>query len=112
MAETIDFRSRSASTDDTRLRGAELVRVSLARLIEIVGSGSRVFRMNPLLFFLWVLFPLFLVLTSDWIGLLVIFQAITAAVRLQNAPTAKKLAYWSPSSAPASRLKGEYRVLR
>jgi hypothetical protein len=80
-------------------------------MIEVVNSGSKIFRMNPALLSLWLLFPLFLTLTSDWIGLLVVFQAMSAAVRLRNAPAAKTLAACSSTVVPAKRVKGEYRVL-
>lgn len=112
MAETVHFPARPATVVRPWHRGSELFRNRLARILEVISTGSKVFRMNPILFFLWILFPLFLVLTSDWIGLLVVFQAITAAVRLRHAPVARKLSYCSSSSAPASRIKGEIRVLR
>lgn len=112
MAEMIDFPAPSATVVAPWRRGAELLRSRLQRLYEIVDSGSKVFRMNPVIFSLWFLFPLFLVVTSDWIGLLVVFQAAAAALRLQKAPVAKKLTHFSPSSAPANRIRGEYRVLR
>lgn len=64
-----------------------------------------------MLFSLWLVFPLFLMLTSDWIGLLVAFQAITSAVRLQNAPAAKTLAACSSANVSANNVKGECRVL-
>jgi hypothetical protein len=75
-------------------------------MIRAVRSGSRLIRMNSALFSLWALFPLLLLVTSDWIGLLVVFQAMTAAARLRSAPAAKSLAAFSSMTAAPDRCEG------
>lgn len=111
MAETINFSTHAATPASIWGRGLEPVRKRLKPLFEVVCEGSKVLRINPALCFLWLLFPLSLILISDWIGLLVLFQAATVAVRLRNAPAAKTLATCSPASAPANPIRGEYRAL-
>ncbi len=90
-------------------RDPELVQNGSGPLFAVLCSRSKIFRMNIALFSLWLMFPLFLVLTSDWIGLLVTFQAMTMALRLRKAPAAK--AFVAPSSASRGRVKGDHRVL-
>ncbi len=87
-------------------RSPEPVRSTLRPMIRVVRSGSRLVRMNSALFSLWVLFPLLLLFTSDWIGLLVVFQAMTAAVRLRSTPAAKSLAAFSSMTAAPDRCEG------
>jgi hypothetical protein len=111
MTEMINFSTNAATPASFWGRGLEPVRNRLKPLIEVVCAGSKVLRINPVLCFLWLLFPLSLILISDWIGLLVVFQAATVAVRLRNTPAAKTLAPCSPTSASANPLQGEYRVL-
>lgn len=108
MREMIHFHAHTATAASCRRRNSELVRDRLAPMLEVVCSGSRIFRTNAILFSLWLMFPLFLILTSDWIGLLVVFQAITAALRLRIAPA---LAVCPSTRVSANRVKGEYRVL-
>ncbi len=86
MKENVNFSARPAKAALLWRRGP---------MLEMVSSGSRTLRMNSTLFSLWFLFPLLLIVTSDWIGLLVIFQALTAAVRLRTLPAAKTLAAFS-----------------
>lgn len=76
-------------------------------VLEVVSYGSKVFRVHAALFALWFLFPLFLVVTSDWIGLLVVFQALTAAVRLRTIPAAKTLAAFTTFDAASGHCEGE-----
>lgn len=111
MAETINTLASRATPDSPRRRSFEPVRKRLKPLLEVVNSGSKVLRINPVVFSLWLLLPLFLTLTSDWIGLLVVFQAMTAAVRLRKASPARTLAACSPASVSTSRVKGECRGL-
>lgn len=111
VAATIKLPAHPATGASPWRRGPVLVWDGLRPVFEVVCSGSKVFRMNAALFSLWLLFPLFLVLTSDWIGLLVVFQAMTAAARLRNVPAAKALAACSSTRTSANRVKGEYRVL-
>jgi hypothetical protein len=86
VKETVNFSARLDKSASPWHRGP---------MLEMVSSGSRIFRMNSALFSLWFLFPLLLIVTSDWIGLLVVFQALTAAVRLRALPAAKTLAAFS-----------------
>ena len=79
-------------------------------MFEKVSSGSRIFRTNSALFFMWFLFPLLLIVTSDWIGLLVIFQALTAAVRLRALPAARTLAAFSSVDMAAGGYERECRA--
>lgn len=58
----------------------------LRPLLAVVSSGSKILETNRISCFLWLLLPLFLILSSDWIGILVVFQAMTTALRLRNAP--------------------------
>lgn len=111
MPEMIHFSAHAATVISLWRRGPELLRNRLRPMMEVICSGSKTFAMNPALFSLWLLFPLFLVLTSDWIGLLVIFQAVTAAVRLRNTPAVKSPATCSSTCVSANGIKGEYRVL-
>ncbi|HEV2136214.1 MAG TPA: hypothetical protein VGR47_18390 [Terracidiphilus sp.] len=111
MTQMIHFPAETATGASLWRRSPELLRNRLRPMVEVVVSGSRVFRMNALVFSLWLLFPLFLMLASDWIGLLVIFQAMTAALRLQNAPAATAVRVRSSTRVPANRVRGEYRVL-
>jgi hypothetical protein len=111
VTQMIQFPAETATVASLWRRSPELVRNRLGPMIEVVVSGSRVFRMNAAVFSLWLLFPLFLMLASDWIGLLVIFQAMTAALRLQSAPVAKADVVPSSRRASANRVKGEYRAL-
>lgn len=111
VAAMIHFPAHPATVASLWRGGSELLRNRLRPLFEVIDSGSRIFRMNTALFSLWLLFPLFLILTSDWIGLLVVFQAMTAAVRLRSAPAAKALAVSPCTSVSANRVEGEYRVL-
>lgn len=64
----------------------------LRPLNNLIHSGIKKVRKNSAFFSLWILFPFSLVMTSDWIGLLVVFQALAAAVRLRNLPAARALA--------------------
>lgn len=111
MAEMVHFPAHLAAPAWFRDRLLEPAWNRLQPLVEVVRSGAKVFRMNPLLFSLWFLLPLLLVLTSDWIGVLVAFQAMTAALRLRNGPAAKALATCSSASVPANTVKGECRAL-
>jgi hypothetical protein len=111
VAEMINFLTLPATPASPRPRSPELVRKGLRPLFEIASLGSKVFRMIPVLFSIWLLFPLFLMLTSDWIGLLIVFQAMTSAVCLQKTPAAKPVAACSSTSAPPNNVKGECRVL-
>lgn len=111
VTQLIHFPAETATLASLWRRSPELLRNRLRPVIEVVVSGSRIFRMNVVVFSLWLLFPLFLMLASDWIGLLVIFQAMTAALRLQNAPEARAVAVCPSRRVSAKRVKGEYRVL-
>jgi hypothetical protein len=111
VREMIHFPAHPATAASPWRRSAELVRNELGSIFEIVCSGSKIFRMNAIFFSLWLMFPLFLFLTSDWIGLLVVFQAIAAALRLRIAPAATALAVCSSTRVSANSFKGEYRVL-
>lgn len=75
--------------------------------IKAVCSRSRLLRVNVIALSLWLLFPLLLRMTSDWIGLLAAFQVMTAAVRLRNAPAAKALAAFSTLSEAPNSCAGE-----
>ena len=110
MTETIHLSAHLAKVASLWRRNRGLAPNRLRPMTEAVRSGSRVFRMNPAVFSLWLLFPMLLTLTSDWIGLLVVFQAMTAAVRLQNSPAAKTLAAVSSMSAAPNRYEGQYHV--
>jgi len=77
---------------------------------EVIASGFKILGPNGVLCAFWLLFPLFLILSSDWIGVLVVFQAMTAALHLRNAPAAKILSVSSSNSVPSGAIKGEYRV--
>lgn len=66
--------------------------------------------MNSALLFMWFLFPLLLIVTSDWIGLFVIFQALTAAVRLRALPAARTLAAFSSVDVVSVGCEGECRA--
>jgi hypothetical protein len=111
VAETINFLTLPATPASPRPRSPELVRNGLRPWFEVVSWGSKVFRMIPVLFSIWLLFPLFLMLTSDWIGLLIVFQAMTSAVCLQKTPAAKPLTACSSANVSANNVKGECRVL-
>jgi hypothetical protein len=111
VAELITFPAHSANPASLRERLLELARKRLQPIAEVIGSGSKVFHTNPILFSLWLLLPLSFALSSDWIGLLVVFQAMTAAVRLHNAPAANALASCSSTTRPAHTVEGECRVL-
>jgi hypothetical protein len=89
----------------------ESVRQKLKPLVEVVNSGSKVLQVNPVILFLSLLFPFFLALTSDWIGLLVVFQAATAAICLRNAPATKALVADSAMKFSTNLVKGEPRAL-
>ena len=107
MAEMTHFLARLAKVASLWRRSAKFVPNRLRSMSEVIGSGSKVFRMNPVVFCLWLLYPFFLILTSDWIGLLVVFQAMTAAVRLRNTAAAKTLAAFSSMSTASDNCKGE-----
>ena len=106
MTETINFSAHLAKVASLWRRSPELVRNGLRAMMKAVRSGSKLIRMNAALFSLWLLFPLFLLLTRDWIGLLVVFQAMTAAGRLRSTPAAKRLAAFSSMNAGPDRCKG------
>ena len=99
MAEKINFLTHPAAPATLWGRSFEPVRKRFKPMLEVVRSGSKTLRINPVLCFLWFLFPLSLILISDWIGLLVVFQAATVALRLRNAPAAKTLAASASKSA-------------
>jgi hypothetical protein len=111
VAKMTSFPAPPATVSSPWRHSRELVRNRLRPMIAVVSSGSKLLRKNSALFYLWLLFPLFLVLTSDWIGLLIVFQAMTAAVRLRNAPAAQTIAACSSPSVSARRVKGGYRAL-
>lgn len=107
MAEMAHLSACLAKVDALWRRSARLVPKRLRPMIEVISSGSKVFGMKPVVFCLWLLFPFFLVLTSDWIGLLVAFQAMTAAVRLRNTAAMKTLTGFSSMSTAPDSCKGE-----
>jgi hypothetical protein len=111
VAELITFPAHSAAPASLWERLLEPARKRLQPMAEVIGSGSKVFHINPVLFFLWLLLPLSLALSSDWIGLLVVFQAMTAALRLRPAPAASALASCSSTNRPAHTVEGECRAL-
>lgn len=111
MKEMIHFSAHQAKAASTLSRILELVRNKTTRAINVVCSDSKHLRTNAVLLSLWLIFPLFLFLTSDWIGLLVIFQAMTAAVRMRNSAAAETLAACSSSGVSLNRGKGDYRAL-
>lgn len=92
-------------------RGLKFIRNGITRIVEVIYYGAKLSRTTTILLPLWLLFPLFLFLTSDWIGLLVVFQAMTMAVRMRNTAAAKTLAGCAAGRMSSSRGKGEYRVL-
>lgn len=107
MKENINFSMRLAKQALLWHRGPVHVSNGLRPVLEMVSSGARIFRVNSALFSMWFLFPLLLIVTSDWIGLLVIFQALTAAVRLRTSPAARSLAAFSAGDAAHGRYDGE-----
>jgi hypothetical protein len=111
VKEMIKFSAHQVKVASRWRRSLKLVRNMMARIVEVVYYGAKLSRTNTILLPLWLLFPLFLILTSDWIGLLVIFQAVTVAVRMQNTAAEKTLAACSATSVSSNRGEGEYRVL-
>ena len=110
MTKVVHFSASLAKVASLWRHSAKLVPNRLKPMIEVISFGSKVFRMNPVVFLVWLVFPFFLVLTSDWIGLLVVFQAMTAAVRLRNRAATKTLAGFSSmssASAASDNCKGD-----
>jgi len=107
VTEMTRFSACLAKVASLSRRSAKFVPNRLRPTIVVICSGSKVFRMNPVVFSLWLLFPFSLILTSDWIGLLVVFQAMTAAVRLRKTAAAETLAAFSSMSAAPGNCKGE-----
>jgi hypothetical protein len=110
VKEKINFSKRIAQAVSISHRNPVLDSNWFKPMLEMVSSGSRIFRMNSALFSMWFLFPLLLIVTSDWIGLLVIFQALTAAVRLRALPAARTLAAFSAVDMVSGSCKGECRA--
>jgi hypothetical protein len=110
VEENVNFSGRLAEEACIGRRRRVLVSDRLKPMLGVFSSGSRVFRANSALLSLWLVFPLMLILTSDWIGLLVIFQALTAAVRLRALPAARAMAAFSPVEARSGRYEGECRA--
>lgn len=92
------FFAREVKMASRRRRGHKFVRNRIRRIVELVYYGAKLSRTNSVLLSLWLLFPLLLFLTSDWIGLLVVFQAMTMAVRMRNRADGKTLVACSVSS--------------
>lgn len=88
-------------------RCLKVVRNRITRIVEVVYYGVRLARTNTIFLPLLLLLPLFLILTSDWIGVLVVFQATSAAVRMRSKETAREVAACSLISAQSDRCKGE-----
>jgi hypothetical protein len=95
----------------SRRHNSAPLRNSLKPLFQTACSGTKILHMSSVALFLWLLFPLFLMLTSDWIGLLVVFQAMTVAVRLRDESAEKAITASSSTSISVNKFKGEYRVL-
>lgn len=110
MKEKINSSKRIAQAVPIWHRGPVLVSAGLKPLFEMVFSGAKALRMNTALFSMWLLFPLLLIVTSDWIGLFVIFQALTAAVRLRALPAARTLAAFSSIDLVSGGCEGECRA--
>jgi hypothetical protein len=111
VKEIIDSSAHQVKVASLWHRSLKLVRNRITRIVEVVYYGAKLSRTNAVLLPLWLLFPVFLILTSDWIGLLVIFQAVTVAVRMGNTAAAKTLAACSAADASSARGNGEYRAL-
>ncbi len=107
MTEKIHFSACLAKLAAICRRSSEPVPIRLKPMLAVAGSGYKVFRINPVLFSLWFLFPVSLLLASDWIGLLVAFQAATAAVRLRDLPPGS-LAAFSSLDAARSQCEGDF----
>ncbi len=108
VKEEVNFSARLANAASFWHRSPVLDPNRRKPMLEVFSSGSKAFRVNSALFAMWFLFPLFLILSSDWIGLLVIFQALTAAVRLRTMPAAKTLAAFSSMDAASASCEREY----
>jgi hypothetical protein len=111
VKEMVNFSAHQVKAASPWRRSLELVRNKITRIVEVVYFGAKLSRTNSVLLPLWLLFPLFLFLTSDWIGLLVVFQAVTVAVRMRNTAAAKTLAVCAATSISSNRGNGEYRAL-
>jgi hypothetical protein len=111
VKEMIDFSAHQVKVPSHWRRNLEFVRNRITRIVEVVYYGAKLSRTNTVLLPLWLLFPLFLFLTSDWIGLLVVFQALTAAVRMRNIAAVKTLATCSATSVSSNKGEGEHRAL-
>jgi hypothetical protein len=110
VKESIHFSAHQAKVHSHWRRSLALIRNKLTRIVEGACFGSKHVRRNVVLLSFWLLFPFSLILTRDWIGLLVIFQVMTGAVRMQNVAAAKALAACSPTSMRSNWAKGEYRA--
>lgn len=111
VKEMIDLSAHQVKVASRWRRSLEFVRNMITRIVEVVYYGAKLSRTNTILLPLWLLFPLFLFLTSDWIGLLVVFQAVTVAVRIRNTAVAKTLAACSATSVSSTGGKGEHHAL-
>ena len=110
MKEMSYFSAHEVKVASHWRRGHKFVRNRIRRIVEVIYYGAKLSRTNTVLLPLWLLFPLFLFLTSDWIGLLVVFQAMTMAVRMRNRADGTTLVACSAASMSSNRA-GDYRVL-
>ena len=92
-------------------RSLKHARKRLKPLQVVVSTASETLGMSRISFFLWLLLPLCLTLSSDWIGVLVVFQSMTAALRLRNTSAVKILSSGSSTSLPCNAAPGGDRVL-
>lgn len=112
MAEMFDSRNRQANTQLASGQPIPMTGLGPLQLFSgVVRSGLKTLRTYAVFCLIVLLLPVFLALTRDWICVLVVFKAFTAAVRLQNVPPARTLSSCSSTGLPASAVKGENRAL-
>ncbi len=113
MAERFDSRARQANTRLALHHSISMIGTGLTQAFStVLRFGHKTLRISGLFCLLVFLLPLFLILTKDWICVLVVVHAFTAAVRLQNAPVARTLSACSSTTVPSSAVEGEYRAFR
>ena len=112
MVEIFDPRIRQAKTEPTLGDSiSNAGRGPLQPFRRAVRSGLKVLRTYAAFCLLVLLLPFFLALTRDWICVLVVFKAFTAAVRLQDVPADGTNFSCSSTIMPASAVKGEHRAI-
>ena len=80
-----------------------------ARIMDRCGIPAGVRTANRLLWSLWLSLPFALWLSSDWIGMIVLWQALSASARLLQNSTNSAYSAGPAGSVPLNVIQGGYR---